>query len=136
MNDIAHARAALSASTDPLGQSELQGVLTRLEQAWATAYAPFQVAVQAGGGLTDLHTTLVYLRRSLEPFRETLLDYEDDVDALYWSRVVSQPGAATVLDVIRTYKHIVHELVLHLPRQRHALLPADPKGSDGSKPES
>jgi hypothetical protein len=108
----------LQSVCDPLGKTELLNVLTRWEQTIEAAQTGVHAVRGEAGGLLEFQSALVDLRAYLEPLRDQVIQYEGEVDALFWSRAASPPGVEAMLTVIRGYRRTLDDLIFYLPHRR------------------
>lgn len=116
MTDIEDAKAALSALGNPHGARELQSILAHLERDVEDAFAATRSVCRVANDLPTFHTALARLRHSLVPIHESIFEYEDYADALYWSRKVTNAESQIVLTVLRSYKRLFQDLRSSLPQ--------------------
>jgi hypothetical protein len=115
LNEFAATRAALTALADPHGVPQLQALLTRAEADWVQAHTALRTAANATHSLSAFHAALAHLRCVLDPIRDSLWEYEEDADALYWARATTDAAVQPVVAVLRTFRRALNDLLFALP---------------------
>lgn len=128
VNEFAHVRATLAALADARGVPPLQALLTRAEDDWAAAHAALDTAAHATHSLSAFQAALFNLRAVLEPLRDSLYEYEDDADALFWAHAAPNDTVQLALAALRAHRHALTDLLFALPAHPPRPAPRRPSG--------
>jgi hypothetical protein len=118
MDEIIHARVALTLMTDPEGIAALESVLNEFQQDLQVEQEVFHAFRERTVGALELRDALFDLRVGIQGLHRRFQQRERKVSALYFSRLVPELSTETVIGIIRKHCEALDEVLFFLPLRR------------------